>query len=90
MRLLVNITSIKENKFYDKTCIVGNGDHPFLKHDSYVAYKHADCRSSAAIQRCLSSGQFIQQEAIGPDMMEKVLAGFHESLFTSPWVLEHL
>ena len=33
--LVVNISSVSEDRDYDDTCILQKGDHPFIKHDSY-------------------------------------------------------
>lgn len=39
--IVVNISSNPDTGHYDKTCILGKRDHGFIKHDSYVVYKHA-------------------------------------------------
>lgn len=37
-------------KKFDRTCIVGAGDHRFLKHKSYVAYDKLNTYSAAVLE----------------------------------------
>ncbi len=34
--LLVNVSTIHPGIFYDKSCTLHTGDHPFIKPDSYI------------------------------------------------------
>jgi hypothetical protein len=39
--LLLNFSSIRAGKYYDPTCIVEPGEHPFIRHRSFVNYGQA-------------------------------------------------
>lgn len=89
-RLLVNISSIKEGKFFDETCIIEIGEHPFVKCRSYVAYQHADQKTSAHILRCIEGGLFIQKQKLSTELLERITTGFNNSKFVAPWVKDFI
>jgi len=39
--ITVNLSSCK-TPFYDPSCILDKGDHSFIKHKSYIVYRHAE------------------------------------------------
>lgn len=77
--LVVNISTVKENLVYEKTCILKKGEHPFVKQDSYVVYKQAVVWKVESIERRLRSGEIIFCEDVTQDVLDKVLKGFLNS-----------
>ncbi|MEM1409356.1 MAG: hypothetical protein AAGG79_01260 [Pseudomonadota bacterium] len=77
--LFVSITTIYPNKHHDGACILSAGDHPFLKHPSYVAYRHIEQRSEVHIQRMIDNGEYIAREDFKPEVLERILEGACQS-----------
>jgi hypothetical protein len=90
MRLFVSISTLKPDKFHDPTCIIEAGEHEFVKHRSFVAYSHAQQRSSNKINLCIKNGQFIKKPNLNDGLLERVLKGFRTSDFAPPWCLGFL
>ena len=55
--LIVSVTTFREGKFHDPSCFLNPGDHPFIKHKSYVAFQHAKTRSNTDLNSLLGSGR---------------------------------
>lgn len=89
-RLLVSISSIRTGRFSDPTCVIVAGEHPFIKHHSYVAYGKVEQRDTAHILRCVECGVFIPRQPCSPELLRRIILGFRSSDFTRPWVLEIL
>lgn len=49
--LYVNVTTIRENLPYDDACIIRVGEHPFITHESYIAYRHARLDSMRDLEK---------------------------------------
>jgi hypothetical protein len=63
----------------DKTCLLGKGDHDFIKHDSYVAYNLMRIYGSSHLTTQVNS-KTISYEGM---MDEKIFARVHEGVRTS-------
>lgn len=74
--LVVNISTVKENLVYEKTCILKKGEHPFIKQDSYVVYRQSVVWKVESIERRLRSGEIVFREDVTQDVLDKVLKGF--------------
>lgn len=75
--IIVSITTLDPltRKFADLTCVVGVGDHPFLKHDSYVYY--ADTREVEV--RHLVSRVETRHQPCTADFLKRLREGAHIS-----------
>lgn len=80
--LAVNISSIRTDAAFDSTCILHVGDHPFIKHDSYVRYKDAVMMKVANIQAHIETGEIKVLENVSNEVFQRVLAGFTKSIYT--------
>lgn len=89
-RLIVSISSIKEDKFNDPTYELEVGAHEFVTRPSFVAYRHAEQRTSGHIEGCILSGAFTARADLDAKVLERVMSGFHKSDFTAPWVFGFL
>jgi len=87
MRLLIPISSIKDGVFYDQTCVLDVGEHPFITKPSFVFYRHIQQRSAAKISKCLENGDFIAKDCASDLLIAKIITGIPKSNFTAPWVL---
>jgi hypothetical protein len=78
LNLLVNISSYYDG--CDKTCLLDEGDHPFVKHLSYVFYARAILSHAAQIDRGLN-GKILKPQ---PDMIEEVFRRVEAGITVSP------
>lgn len=54
--LLVSVSSLIPRQPYDSTCRLYVGDHPFIRHDSYVAYARARIECADKLVEGVSHG----------------------------------
>lgn len=85
LHLLVPICTIKKERYYDKTCIVKVGDHPFIKHDSYVYYAQIQQRPQAHIIKCVDENSYIEKEDVGDALYAAICAGIEKSSHIPRW-----
>lgn len=88
MRLLIPISSTKPNAFFDPTCVIEVGEHPFITKQSFVAYRHIQERSASKIEKCLEQGEFVLKPDCSKQLLQRILEGIDRSNFTAPWVLK--
>ena len=86
--LMVSLSTIRIGVPYDPTCILYEGDHPFIKHESYVFYQKARLENAVKILRGVKSGQLIPQDPIDQGVFARVCKGLQESRLTPPKYLD--
>jgi hypothetical protein len=90
--VIVNISSWKKIAvgLNDPTCIVNDGEHPFIEHKSYVFYREALCPTLENLQAGIDKGVLIQQDDCSNDFFNKILNGAASSNFTPIEILSIL
>lgn len=74
--LVVNISSIEEGLDYDPTCVLDTGEHPFVRHPSYVYYRKAEIYGADNIARNVADGTFSAHEPCTDGTFKRILDGF--------------
>jgi hypothetical protein len=69
----VNLTSLRTSA--DRACILVPGDHPFVAHESYIAYNYARLIRREELQLLISDGLIIELQPAAADLMQKVWDG---------------
>ena len=83
--LLVNISTVNElSGEYDNTCLLNSGEHPFVKHLSYVAYERADIFGENTLLRGIADGTFQTHDPINDAVFLKFIDGFSVSGHITP------
>lgn len=77
--LVVNISSVKEHAYCDHTCILDTGDHPFIKHPSFVYYREAIIASCERLSFGVETGALTPHAPCGDHVLERILHGFSVS-----------
>lgn len=77
--LMVNVTSIKPGRFYDKACVLTVGDHSFIKQPSYMLYRMAECCPSVRIGRLVDLNYYIKRDDVDPAVFARISAGIYAS-----------
>jgi hypothetical protein len=50
---MISISSVPPDVKYDTTCLLDPGDHPFIKHQSYVVYSKPRVESADTIKHAV-------------------------------------
>lgn len=79
MCLTIMITSIKDGKYYDSACTLDVGDHPFIKHPSYLLYRLADTTRASHISNLVCKNYYIPKEDFPQATFARISAGIRTS-----------
>jgi hypothetical protein len=71
------------DQWHDPACLLGEGDHPFLRHDSYVDYYRAVIEPVDKITNGVSLGKIIPKPAFDNTAFAYICKGLLESKRTS-------
>jgi len=85
--LLVNVPTIRRN--HDPACRLFAGDHPFLKHDSFVEYAMARIELAQGIATAVATGRMIPRDDLDGAVFARVCNGLTTSRFTKPRVVAY-
>ncbi|MBV6549942.1 hypothetical protein [Acinetobacter soli] len=75
----VNITTIHPEAYFDPTCVVKSGEHPFIKHDSYVLYQKMEIDDWQHICNCVNSGTYRAATPVSADLLIRMQNGIANS-----------
>jgi hypothetical protein len=71
--VIVSLTSY--GRLRDASCILGRGDHPWIRHQTVVGYEFAKCVKESDIDLLVASGELIPREDASDDLLRKILLG---------------
>lgn len=80
--LMVSISTIRPGVPHDPTCILYAGDHPFVKHDSYIVFQKARIEAADAVLRGVERGQLVPQDPMDSAIFARICKGLEESRLT--------
>jgi hypothetical protein len=80
--VLVCSCSIPTNVFYDPTCALDTGCHPFISHPSYVAYRHTRIERATDLIQRVENNVFIPHELVSAPLLQRMKDGLDASRFT--------
>ena len=82
--IAVNLTTLKKRpgkkSRQDTTTILKSGDHPFITHDSIIAYEYARIVSKSEVLNMLKSGD--KQESMSESVLARIIEGLQKSKYT--------
>lgn len=61
--------------YFDRTCVLNVGDHPFIKHPTWVDYAKARIDPVAAIDRGIRDGKLIPHDPMSPEVFVRIAQG---------------
>lgn len=79
--VLVSFSTVRSGPF-DTTRIVAPGVHPFVKEQSFVAYRQARMERSADLDSRVDSGLYVARESIAEAIRVDLIAGLYASPLT--------
>jgi hypothetical protein len=89
LHLIVNVTSINPTMKHDPACKISAGEHPFIKHDSYVLYRLADIQSAARLTRMVDSWVYRRHVDLSEELLTRMRDGVENSLFTPQRIIRY-
>ena len=81
--LLLMVTSIKEGRLFDSTCVLNVGDHEFIKHPSYIVYRLAYTAKATHIGNMVDKLLYIPKDDWDAAVFNRIASGIYASDQTS-------
>jgi hypothetical protein len=73
--LLVNVSSLKVGVECDTSCVLRQGEHPFIDHDSFVVYSQVFFALESYIDGQIRHGICKRQDPVTNDVLERIGRG---------------
>ena len=86
--LMVSVSTIRTGLPADETCHLFDGDHPFIKHKSFVDYRNARIIAAEKLVKGVSQGLFTALDTLETSVFARVCYGLTQSPLTAPKHLE--
>jgi len=80
--LMVSLSTVRPGMPHDPACILYAGDHPFVKHESYVLYQKARLEDADKVLRGVKNGQFVAQNPMDGAVFAGICKGLEDSRLT--------
>jgi hypothetical protein len=77
--IIVNLTSVQPPRRMDRTCLVREGEHPEVRHESFAFYQRIRISNLANLQRQERTGIIQLLESCHPDLLERLRLGIPQS-----------
>jgi hypothetical protein len=78
--LAVFLTTLRPHS--DRSCILAAGDHPFVRHDTAVAYRDVQRFTEERLQQLIADGLAKPRQRVDEAILERLRAGFFASAHT--------
>jgi len=73
----VNATTIRDSIDYDGSCILNPGDHPFIKHKSYINYRYARTDTAEHLKKMLLDAH----DDCSHELLRRIIEGAKKSRY---------
>jgi hypothetical protein len=84
--LAVYLTTLRAHS--DRTCILAQGEHPFVHHDTSVAYGEVQRWTEERLLERVRDGVARLRQPVDPSVLERMRSGFFASPRTSHAMVE--
>lgn len=81
--LLVCVCSIKPNTSYDSACVLDVGDHPFIRHPSYISYRESRIRPATMVEEKVRAGYYLPRTDCSIELLRRIIASAQTSTLAS-------
>lgn len=79
---VVTVCVVTAHKRSERLVVLNDGDHPFIKHESVIAYRFSKIREIGDIEAAIAAKAARKREPISGDILRRVQGGLIESDFT--------
>lgn len=73
--VLVGVTSIRPGLPHDSTCTLACGDHPFIRHPSFVAYRFMRYLAAIDVHQNVASGLWTPHVDCSQALAQRIVEG---------------
>jgi hypothetical protein len=74
--VIVNVTSWREGiPYQDKTCVLEVGDHPFIRHKSWINYDETRCTTRENLDTLIQNNLLLLNEAVTSELLDRIQQG---------------
>jgi hypothetical protein len=84
---VVTVCLVTARKGSERLVVLNQGDHPFVRRESVIAYAHSKIRAIEDIRELLKRGLARRREPVSFPLLKRIQAGLLESEFTPNGVL---
>lgn len=71
----------------DTTCLLYPDEHPFIRHESHIDYRHCRTERTGHLERLIDCGYCERREDVSEELIERIIDGAYESRHTKPRIL---
>lgn len=82
--LMVSVSTFDSALPCDTSCVIEAGEHPFVRHRSWIRYDRPKYLPAAKILRAVESGVFIPRDPVSDALYERICDGLMRSPFAAP------
>jgi hypothetical protein len=79
---VVTACLVTAHKKSERLMVLNRGDHPFIRHESVIAYGFSKIRTVADIEELLKTGVAVKRDSVSPGLLKRIQAGLLDSDFT--------
>ena len=80
--VLVNVSTVRPGIPHDTTCVLAADSHPFVKQESFIAYRHTRIEPVAHVEEMVKQGVFEPKDPVTLALLTAINAGLRKSPFT--------
>lgn len=83
--LIVSLSSSRPNiPYYDPACVLQTGEHPFIKHESFVFYRKARIEDANKLLQGVKNGDFLPKDKMAQKVFDRITQGLYQTEYLSP------
>lgn len=72
---MVSATSIRPGIPHDTACELDHGDHPFIKHPSFISYRHMRLEDQPHVEGMVEKSVWIPNSPCSPALLQRIVQG---------------
>lgn len=73
--LIIPFCSVESNANHDPACLVQQGEHSFISHESYMDYRNARVEPVSHVASLVGSGTFSVHDPVSENLLNKIRQG---------------
>ena len=79
---MASATTLRDGIPHDPACVLEPGDHPFIQHRSYLAYRYLRLDTSQHVENMVGSAVWRPHEPCSAKLLRRVVSGVCQSRLT--------
>ena len=79
---MVSATTLRDGIPHDPACVLQPGEHAFIQHRSYVAYRYMRIDASRHVEKMVGAAIWKPHDACSPELLQRIVAGVCRSRLT--------